>query len=432
MNIVIVGTGYVGLVSGTCFAELGNNVICVDNNKKKIENLKKFIMPIYEPGLDDLMRRNVKERRLSFSSSIKQAVKASDIIFICVGTPSKDNGDADLTYVENVAREIALSMDSYRLIVDKSTVPVETGKWVAHTVKMNLKNRKGIKFDVASCPEFLREGHAIDDFMRPDRIVIGAETKTAVDLLTRLFRPLKTTLVVTDINSAELIKHASNSFLAAKISFINAVSRLCEKVGADVTKVAYGMGLDRRIGRSFLDAGIGYGGSCFPKDVDAFIRIGEKHGCNLSILKEARRINSEQIKVFIRKIEDSLWVVKDKTIGLLGLSFKPGTDDLRNAPSLEIVSALLSEGAKIKAFDPQAMPKARTIMDKSVKFCADAYKAAAGCDCLVIITEWDEFKSMDLTRIKKSMKQPLIIDGRNIFEPRTMEKMGIKYLSMGR
>lgn len=432
MDIAVIGTGYVGLVTGACFSELGNKVICVDNNKKKIDSLKNLIMPIYEPGLEDLVRRNVKEKRLSFSTSIKQAVKQSEVIFICVSTPPKENGEADLTFVENVAREIALCMSTYRLIVDKSTVPVETGKWVEHTVRINLKAKRDIKFDVASSPEFLREGSAIYDFMHPDRIVIGVESKSAKDILSKLYKPLNAPLVVTDIKSAELIKHASNSFLATKISFINALSRLCEKVGADIAKVAEGMGLDKRIGRSFLDAGIGYGGSCFPKDVSAFIKIAERNGCDLSILRETERINREQKRLFIKKIEDSLWIIKDKVIGVLGLSFKPGTDDLRNAPALEIVNALISEGAQIKVFDPQAMEKAKEFFGTRVKFCKNVYEAAAGCDCLVIATEWDEFKEMDLARIKKLMKQPLIIDGRNIFEPIEMKKMGIKYLSIGR
>lgn len=431
MNIAVIGTGYVGLVTGTCFAELGNKVVCVDNNKKKIEGLKKLVIPIYEPGLDGLVRRNVKEKRLSFGLSIKSAVKNSEVIFICVNTPPKDKGDADLTFVENVAREVALHMPAYRLIVDKSTVPVETGKWVEHTVRINLK-KKHIDFDVASSPEFLREGSAIYDFMHPDRIVIGAESKRAKDLLVKLYKPLNAPLVVTDIKSAELIKHASNSFLAAKISFINMVSRLCEKVGADINKVAEGMGLDKRIGRSFLDAGIGYGGSCFPKDVDAFIKIAERHGCDFSFLSEARRINAEQARLFIKKIEDALWIVKDKTVGVLGLAFKPGTDDMRNAPALAIVNTLISEGAKVKVFDPQAMPKAKPLISGKVKFCADVYEAVKGCDCAVIATEWDEFKEMDLPRIKKLMRQPLIIDGRNIFNADNLKKTGIKYISIGR
>lgn len=432
MDIAVIGTGYVGLVTGACFSELGNKVICVDNNQKKIDSLKNLIMPIYEPGLEDLVRRNVKEKRLSFSTSIKQAVKQSEVIFICVSTPPKENGEADLTFVENVTREIALCMSTYRLIVDKSTVPVETGKWVEHTVRINLKNKRDIKFDVASSPEFLREGSAIYDFMHPDRIVIGVESKYAKDILSKLYKPLNAPLVITDIKSAELIKHASNSFLATKISFINALSRLCEKVGADIVKVAEGMGLDKRIGRSFLDAGLGYGGSCFPKDVSAFIKLAERNGCDLSILRETERINSEQKRLFIKKIEDSLWIIKDKVIGVLGLSFKPGTDDLRNAPALEIVNALIAEGAQIKVFDPQAMEKAKEFFGARVKFSKNVYELAAGCDCLVIATEWDEFKEMDLARIKKLMKQPLIIDGRNIFEPIEMEKIGIKYLSIGR
>ncbi|MFQ5681273.1 MAG: UDP-glucose dehydrogenase family protein [Candidatus Omnitrophota bacterium] len=432
MNIAVIGTGYVGLVTGAGFAELGHNVVCVDKDRRKIEGLKRLVMPIYEPGLEDIIRRATREARMSFTTSIKQAVAKSEVIFLCVHTPPRPDGSADLTYVENAARNVALSMPGYRLIVDKSTVPVETGKWVEHTVRVNLGHRSAIKFDVASSPEFLREGQAIYDFMHPDRIVIGVASKRAEEILTRLYRPLNAPIVVTDIKSAEMIKHASNSFLAAKISFVNLVGRLCEKVGADITQVARGMGLDRRIGRSFLDAGLGYGGSCFPKDLDAFINIARRNQCDFSLLDEVRKINNGQRDLFIKKIEDSLWVVKDKTVGILGLSFKPGTDDIRNAPSLQIISVLLKEGAKIKAFDPQARGRAEAVVDKKVKFCRDVYSLARGCDCLVVVTEWNEFREMDLSRIKRSMRQPLIIDGRNIFNPREMKRRGIRYVSVGR
>jgi UDPglucose 6-dehydrogenase len=429
MKISIIGSGYVGLVTGACFADLGNEVICVDYDKEKINSLKKGIVPFYEPGLEELVSRNLKEKRLSFSSDLKAAVKKSLVVFIAVGTPSKPDGESDLTYVENVARKIAESLNSYRLIVEKSTVPVETGKWVEHTI--NVFNRKKVKFDVASNPEFLREGSAIQDFLHPDRIVIGVESKKAGDILTELYKPLKAPIVVTDIKSAEIIKHASNSFLAAKISFINAVANLCEKTGADILKVADGMGLDRRIGRSFLDAGIGYGGSCFPKDVDAFIYIAQKLGYDFELLKAVKRINEEQIRTVLKKIEQALWIVKGKNIAVLGLSFKPNTDDMRNAPSLEIIEALIKDGAAVRCFDPQAMPKAKKLLS-NVKFCADAYEAARGVDCLVIVTEWNEFKELDFLRLKKIMRQPIIVDGRNIYEPGKLKESGFKYIGVGR
>jgi UDPglucose 6-dehydrogenase len=429
MYISIVGTGYVGLVTGACLAELGNTVICTDNNHKKISDLKRCVIPIYEPGLEELVTINVKKKRLLFTTSIKDAVNKSEVIFIAVSTPSLDNGEADLTGVENVVRNIAINMTGYRLIVEKSTVPVETGKWVKDTISTYIKHN--IKFDIASNPEFLREGQAINDFMHPDRIVIGVESKKARDILVSLYKPLNSPLVITDIKSAELIKHASNSYLATKISFINAISRICEKVGADVVEVAEGMGLDKRIGPGFLNAGIGYGGSCFPKDVDAFINIAEKLGCNFDLLKAVRAVNQQQKLFFLNKIKDLLWIIKDKTIGILGLSFKPNTDDIRSAPSIDIIQALQSEGAKIKVYDPSAMEKAGELLDK-VKFCKDPYEVSRGSDCLLIITEWDEFKELDLSKIKKLLKRPFIIDGRNIYEPQRMKKLGFTYAGIGR
>ena len=429
MNICIIGAGYVGLVTGACFADIGHSVICIDNNKKKIDSLKKFKMPFYEEGLEDMVKRNVRAGRLCFGETIREGVKNSLVIFICVGTPSRQNGEADLSYVENVATEIARNMTSYRLIVEKSTVPVATGKWVEHTIKLNIK--KKIKFDVASNPEFLREGSAISDFTDPDRIVIGVSSKKARDILLELYKEIDAKIVVTDINSAELIKHASNSFLATKISFINAVANICERTGADVKKVAHGMGLDARIGEGFLKSGVGYGGSCFPKDVDAFIHISGKLGYDFSILKAARKVNEEQKAFFVRKIEEALWIVKGKTIGILGLAFKPNTDDMRSAPSIDIVNSLKDSGARIKAYDPEAMKKARSILS-GVKFCKDLYEVARNSDALIIVTEWHEFEVMDLRRLKKLMKNPLIIDGRNIFDSLKMKKAGFKYVSIGR
>ncbi|MFC1667040.1 UDP-glucose dehydrogenase family protein [Candidatus Omnitrophota bacterium] len=429
MNICIVGAGYVGLVTGACFADMGNKVICVDNDKKKIDMLKKSKIPFYEKGLEDMVRRNIKAKRLSFSPSIKEGVKKSIVIFICVGTPPKPNGEADLSTVEHVAHGVAKSLTSYRLIVEKSTVPVETGKWVEHTIKINIK--KKINFDVASNPEFLREGTAIQDFLHPDRVVIGVESKKAKKILVELYKKITANIVVTDIKSAELIKHASNSFLATKISFINSVANICERTGADITKVAHGIGLDRRIGKYFLKSGIGYGGFCFPKDLDAFIHISGKLGYDFGILKAARKVNEEQKALFVRKIEESLWIIRGKTIGILGLSFKPNTDDMRFAPSIDIIASLQESGAKIRAYDPQAMKKARSII-KGITFCNDIYDVAKNSDALAIVTEWHEFEVMDLNRIKNLIKTPLIIDGRNIFDPQKMKKLGFKYVSMGR
>ena len=430
MKICVIGSGYVGLVTGSCFADLGNDVICVDNDKSKVAALKKGLIPIYEPGLEELVKRNVKEGRLSFTGNLKDGIKRSEIIFVCVPTPPKDNGDADMTYVENVAREIALSMTSYKLIVDKSTVPVNTGEWVEHTI--NIYNKRKIKFDVASNPEFLKEGSAIEDFMNPDRVVVGVKSKRAADILTELYNPLKAPIVVTDIKSAELIKHASNSFLATKISFINSVANICDRVGADVVDVARGMGLDKRISKDFLNAGIGSGGSCFPKDLDAFVHIAGKIGYDFGILKEAQRVNREQKRLAIKKIESLLWNLPKKTVGILGLSFKPGTDDLREAPALEIIETLLTEGVRVKAYDPVAMTKAKERLKNNVKFCKDPYETAKNSDCLVVATEWNEFKELDFKKIKKLMRQPIIVDGRNIYDPKEMKKLGFKYIGIGR
>lgn len=430
MKICIIGCGYVGLVTGACISDLGNDVMCIDSDKDKIKKLKSGRIPIYEPGLEELIKKNMKEGRLSFGASIKDGVVKSEIIFIAVGTPSRDDGEADLTFVENVSKEIADSMPSYRLIVEKSTVPVNTGEWVERTI--NVFNKRKVSFDVASNPEFLREGSGIADFLHPDRIVIGAKSKKARELLARLYKPLGAPMVITDIKSAEIIKHASNSFLAAKISFINAVANICDKVGADVADVIKGMGLDRRIGKEFLQAGIGFGGSCFPKDVAAFLRMSEKAGYKFGLLEEVRSINNAQRQFLVKKISDAIWNLSKKTIGILGLSFKPNTDDIREAPSLAIISTLLKEGAGIKVYDPAAMDKAKALLKDGVKFCKDAYAAADGSDCLVVVTEWDEFKELDFKKIKGLMRQPVIIDGRNIYDPVEMKKAGFRYFGMGR
>lgn len=428
-KISIIGSGHVGLVTGVVFAEYKNKVICMDNDEEKIEMLKNGIMPIYEPNLQEFVKRNVKEGKLTFTTSIEKSVENSEIIFICVGTPPKEDGEANLYYVERVSSEIAKFMKEYKIIVEKSTVPVETGEWVEKTIRNN--NIHNVPFDVVSNPEFLREGSAIEDTMHPERIVIGTNSERAREILKKLYEPFGAPFVFCDIRTAELIKHASNAFLAMKISYINAVANLCEKVGADVCKVSEGMGYDKRIGFSFLQAGIGYGGFCFPKDLQAFIRISEKSGYDFTLLKEVEKINNQQRKKFTEKIKNTLWILEGKTIGVLGLSFKPNTDDMRFASSIEIIFSLQKEGAKIKAYDPQAMEKAKKILN-NVEFVKSPYEAAKNSDALVIITEWEEFKNMDLEKIKELLKQPVIFDGRNIFEKEKMEKLGIKYIGVGR
>ena len=429
MNICVVGAGYVGLVTGTCLAELGNKVICIDNNQEKIDKLNKNEIPIYEPGLEELVKKNREEGRLEFTIDFAAGVKSAQIIFIAVHTPPKANGEADLSFVAKVARGIAEHMDGYKVIVDKSTVPVETGQKVAETVRRY--NKKGIDFDVVSNPEFLREGSAIGDAMAPDRIVIGVTSKRAADIMKELYKPLKAPVIVTDINSAEIIKHACNSFLAMKISYINSVAAICERSGADIVKVAEGMGLDGRIGKKFLNAGIGYGGSCFPKDVAAFIKISEKMGYDFKILKAVEEINKEQRDSFVRKIEDAMWVLNEKTIGVLGLSFKPDTDDMRSAPSIDIIKSLQRDGARIKAYDPKAMDNAKMYLE-NVEYCKDPYEVADKADALILLTEWEEFINIDLEKIKKLLTQPVIIDGRNIFNPEEMESKGFIYKGIGR
>ncbi|MEO0069197.1 MAG: UDP-glucose/GDP-mannose dehydrogenase family protein [candidate division WOR-3 bacterium] len=430
MKIAMIGTGYVGLTSGACLAKIGHQVICVDNDREKIELLNKGRVPIYEPGLNEIIDECVNARRLSFTTDIKTAVRESEVCFIAVGTPPLETGEPDLTYVENVAREIAESMDGYRLIVEKSTVPVQTGKWIRKTIERY--QGKSVPFDVASNPEFLREGSAVTDFLSPDRIVIGVENERAAEIMLKVYQGIKAPVIVTDLASAELIKHASNAFLAMKISFINALSFICEAAGADVSQVAEGMGLDKRIGRSFLDAGVGYGGFCFPKDLRAFIRIAEELGYDFRLLIEVERINEEAKQRFVKKIRQALWNLRDKNIGVLGLSFKPNTDDIRFAPAIDIIRMLLADGARIRAYDPKAMPKARRVLPEEVVFCNNAEEVATDADLLAIITEWDEFKRLDFARIKEKMRVPIVCDGRNIYDRKELEKLGFTYIGVGR
>lgn len=429
MDISIIGAGHVGLVTGACFADLGNRVLMVDHDRGRIATLKRGRLPFYEPGLEELVRSGLSKKRIVFSTSVKDAVRDGRVIFICVGTPSRPTGDADLSSVEHVCREIGQALRGYRLIVEKSTVPVETGEWIKRTMRAAVSRH--VRFDVASNPEFLREGSAIHDFLHPDRIVLGVETARARVLLLELYKSLKAPVLVTDVKSAELIKHASNSFLALKISFINAVARICDLVGANVVEVAEGMGLDPRIGRAFLDAGVGYGGSCFPKDVAAFIRIAEKLGYDFQLLKATARVNEEQCAHVVKQVSETLWNLSNKTIGVLGLAFKPETDDVREAPSIRIIQMLQQEGAKVRAFDPKAMGHADSLF-RQVTFCKDAYDAARGADCLLVITEWNEFKELDFARVKKLMRHPAIIDGRNIYDPEALRRLGFRYVGTGR
>ena len=431
MDISIIGSGYVGLVTGACFADVGHHVICVDNDAEKVKQLKAGEIPIYEPGLEEIIHRNVSAQRLHFTGNIQEAVERSQIIFIAVPTPPLPDGDVDLSFVEKVAREIAGVLTDYRVIVDKSTVPVKTGEKVAESIKRY--NRHGAKFDVVSNPEFLREGCAVADLMHPDRIVIGAQSEQAIDLMKKVYEPFMAPILVTDVSSAELIKHCANSFLALKISYINAVSAICEASGADVEKVADGIGMDHRIGRDFLNAGIGYGGSCFPKDIAAFIAISEQLGRPFTLLKEVQRINEGQKARFLKTIRETLWVLREKRIAVWGLTFKPDTDDLRSSVAIEVVEQLLREGAQVVAYDPKAMQKARSIKAiADAEFASSALEAVTDAEALIIATDWKEFANVDLTMLKDKMRTPIIFDGRNLLDPETMRQFGFDYYSIGR
>jgi len=429
MKLAIIGTGYVGLVTGTCFAEVGHEVTCVDSDAAKIAMLQGGGIPIYEPGLEEMVKRNVAAGRLKFTASTAQGVEASEVIFIAVPTPPQPDGSVDMSFIEKVAREIAAGMTSYKIVVDKSTVPVKTGDKVAETIKRYCKSK--VDFDVVSNPEFLREGFAVEDLMKPDRIVVGVRSPRPVPAMKEVYAPFPAPIIITDINSAELIKHASNSFLALKISYINAVAAVCEATGANVQEVANGMGLDDRIGRRFLNAGIGFGGSCFPKDLSAFIKIAEQLGYEFRLLKEVQRINAEQMERFVKKIEETLWVLKDKTIGVLGLAFKQNTDDVRSSPAIDLCRLLLKQGAALRAHDPKAMEKARAVLPE-ITYVPEMNDVAQDCDALVIATEWEEFKQLDLAKAKECLSAPIMFDGRNLFDPAEMEQLGWIYKSIGR
>jgi UDPglucose 6-dehydrogenase len=426
------GCGYVGLVAGTCLADMGNEVTCFDIDKGKINKLNRGIIPIYEPGLKDMFERNIKEKRLRFSNDIKTTIKKSNVIFITVGTPPGKNHEADLFAVKSVAEQIGRNMDTYKVIVNKSTVPVGTAELVRKIIK---KNQTGAcEFDVVSNPEFLREGEAVKDFTNPDRIVIGTDNEKAKMIMVSIYRGIARAdkpVFITDIKSAEMIKYASNAMLATRISFMNEIAQLCEKVGADIKSVAKGIGLDNRIGPRFLQAGMGYGGSCFPKDVRALIELMKRNKVKGEVLSAVNRVNEDQRKFILLKIKKLLPSLKEKTIAIWGLAFKPKTDDIREAPSIAIIMELQRLGAKIRAFDPEAKLNAKKVL-KGVIFCNDPYSTVKGCDALVIATEWNEFRVLDIDKIKRLLKQPNIIDGRNIYEPEEMKNAGFNYVGIGR
>lgn len=428
MKICVVGTGYVGLVSCACFADLGNDVIGVDVDQAKVENLRKGILPIFEPGVKELVDRHLG-KRLRFTTNLKEGVLASDFIFIAVGTPPGQNGEADLTYVKEVAAGIGRHLNGPKIVVDKSTVPVGMGDLVDSIMEENCGGE--YRVDVVSNPEFLREGSAVHDFMNPDRILIGAENRQAAEKVSELYKPLDAEIVITDLRSAEMIKYASNAFLATKITFINEIANLCERVNADVSKVAHGMGLDTRIGPAFLNAGAGYGGSCFPKDVMALIHIANKEGYEFKVLKAVVEANDFQKRSMIGRIKEVLGPLEGKQIAALGLSFKPNTDDLREAVALDVIRNLVDNGARVRAYDPAAMEHAKALLP-GVKFAENAYAAAEGAHCLVIFTEWNEFKEMDMERVKNAMRSPVIVDGRNIYDPAKVKALGFTYRGVGR
>jgi UDPglucose 6-dehydrogenase len=429
MNICVIGTGYVGLVTGSVFADLGNEVVCVDKDERKVAMLRRGEMPIYEPGLEEMVARNVADHRLCFSTEIEEAVTRSEVVFICVGTPPKENGDPDMSYVEEAAKSIARALDRYKVVVNKSTVPVGTGEFVREIIIRN--RRRDVDFDVVSNPEFLREGSAISDTLNPDRIVIGAPNQVVAMKILELYAPLERPMLITDVASAEMIKYASNAFLATKISFINAVANICEAAGADVVQVMKGMGYDQRIGAAFLQAGLGYGGSCFPKDSLALIQTAEKYGYDFELLKSVVKINCDQASRFMDRLESALGSLEGKTVGILGLAFKPNTDDMREAKSVEIIGRLLASGATVRAYDPIAIDKTKEIFPH-ITYCENAYETANDADAVVLVTEWNEFKFLNMERLKEAMRGSVLFDGRNVYDPVRMRRLGFDYHCIGR
>jgi len=429
-NICVIGTGYVGLVTGTCFADLGNQVVCLDVDQDRVEKLKQGVMPIYEPGLEELVSLNVRAGRLTFTTSYSEALKDAEVAFIAVGTPSGVDGEADLQYVRSAAETIADEVDHPIIVVNKSTVPVGTGDWVAEIIQKHRSGRP-LDFCVVSNPEFLREGSAINDFMNPDRVVLGSTNRGAANQVAQLYISLRCPILITDLRTAEMIKYASNAFLATRISFINEIANICEEVGADVREVADGMGLDKRIGRAFLDAGLGWGGSCFPKDVKALAHMAVLHGTHPQLLQAVMEINRNQRRRAVVRLRRVLNTLSDKVIGVLGLSFKPNTDDIRDAPALEVIHLLQNEGARIQAYDPQAMEAASKMLTR-IRLCENPYEVADGADALILATEWNEFKNLDFARIYELMRHPVILDGRNLWDRNRLRKMGFTYFGVGR
>jgi UDPglucose 6-dehydrogenase len=430
MNICVVGTGYVGLVTGAVFADLGNDVVCVDNDAAKITELLAGQMPIYEPGLEEMVSRNLADGRLAFTTDLTSAVRRAVIVFITVGTPPKADGQADLSAVESVARGIGQAIERYTVVVNKSTVPVGTGEFVREVIERH--QAQPVPFDVVSNPEFLREGSAIEDTLRPDRIVIGAPTQQVAMSLLELYAPLERPMIITDVPSAEMIKYASNAFLSTKISFINAIANICELAGADVTQVMKGMGLDARIGPAFLSAGLGFGGSCFPKDTDSLVHTAAALGYDFALLQQVVEINRERAGHFVDIIAKALGPLDGRVVAVLGLAFKPNTDDMREAKSVEVIDGLLKLGVAVRSYDPVAMPNARRSLPGSITFCESPYEAAAGADAVALVTEWNEFKFLDLERLRGVMRQPVIFDGRNLWQPDRMRRLGFEYYSIGR
>ena len=428
-KITVIGVGYVGLVTAAGFSDLGNNVVALDINEERIKGLKKGIMPIYEPGLEEMVERNALAGRLSFTTSYADSLEDTDFVFIAVGTPSGVDGEADLKYVAAASESVAKAMKKPLVIVNKSTVPVGTGDWVADIIRKNQP--EPIPFAVVSCPEFLREGSAITDFMNPARTILGSLDPDAAEKVAQLHLPLRAPIVLTDLRTAEMIKYASNAFLATRISFINEIANICEALGADVKEVSNGMGYDPRVGPYFLDAGLGYGGSCFPKDVLALAHMAAEKGRHPQLLQAVMQINDDRRRILVKKVEETLGELKGKEIGLLGLTFKPNTDDLRDAPALDVAQRLLEQGAVVRAFDPVGMPGAENL-NSEIRMAEDPYTLAEGCDAIVICTEWNEFKHLDMARIHGLMRQPVVIDGRNIYEPREMDALGFTYRGVGR
>ena len=429
MNICVIGAGYVGLVTAACFADLGNAVTCLDIDEGKIEGLKHGKLPIYEPGLDEVVERNVKAGRLSFTTSYAEGIAEAEVVFIAVGTPSGVDGEADLRYVRSAAEAIADVMDHPLIIINKSTVPVGTGDSVANIIRK--RRGEGVEFSVVSNPEFLREGSAVHDFMHPDRIVLGSEDRASVERVAHLYMPLRCTLMLTNLRTAEMIKYASNAFLATRISFINEIACICDELGADIKEVAFGMGCDRRIGHHFLEAGLGWGGSCFPKDVKALAHMADLHGTHPQLLRAVMDINQAQRRRVVRWLRGALGNLNEKTVGILGLAFKPNTDDIRESSAIDIIRMLQHEGAEIKAHDPEAMPGAQRELS-NVTFCRDAYEVAEGCDALILATEWEEFRYLNWQRIRNAMRDNILVDGRNFYDPETMAQEGFRYRPVGR